>query len=320
MRELDDAALELRLRGVLKEHLQALPLDLTSGDLDQRRKARGVAPRLGRGRGMTSLAAALGVAFAAVVGGTLLMASVIAPATLDDVPPGHAENSPGHADNSQGHVDDNVALDYAVGHLSERYLSMDGIWLDQQLREALPNVEFSIDGSPAQPAYGGVVEGHVTAVAEGASYRDEIGTDGARSAELPFDSPDATWRMIVLTIDVENDFDPTTEAPENVRLGVTFDGGADAKTMLSAFEGQHVLAVLDTPGPLSPDDTLRTAGRSGALLGFVADDGSISMPLLGEGEHDYLNGLATIEAVIAESEKPKSVINVTFDGGYHRGG
>ena len=247
----------------------------------------------------------LGIASAGVVVGTLLMANVLAPATMDGDPPGHV---------------DNVALDYAVDHLSERYMSMDGIWLDEQLREALSNVEFSIDGSPPRPAFGGVVERHVTAVSEGASYRDEIGTDGARSAQLPFDSPDATWRMIVLTIDVENDFDPTTEAPETVRLGVTFDGGADAKSMLSAFEGQHMLAVLDRPGAFSPDHTLRTAARSGALLGFVAEDGSISMPLLGEDERDYLNGLTTLEAVIAQSEKPKSIIDVTFDGSYQRGG
>ena len=199
-------------------------------------------------------------------------------------------------------------------------MSIDGIWLDEQLRDALPNMEFSIDGSPAQPAYGGIVEGQVASVAEVASYRDEIGTDGARSVQLAFDSPDATWRLIVLTIDVENDFDPTTKAPKNVRLGVTFDGGADAKSMLSAFEGQHVLAVSDRPGAFPPDQTLRIAARSGALLGLVDEDGRISMPLLGEDEGDYLNGVTTVEAVIAESEKPKSVVNVTFDGGYQRGG
>ncbi|MEO8510394.1 MAG: hypothetical protein ABI534_04050 [Chloroflexota bacterium] len=254
---------------------------------------------------------ALGVASAGVVVGTLLMANVPAPATADD--------APAHVDDVALDVD-NAARAYAVDHLSARYMSMDAIWLDDQLREALPNVEFSIDGSAAQPAYGGVVEGQVTAVAEGASYRDEVGPDGARSAQLPFDSPDATWRMIVLTIDVENDFDPTTEAPETVRLGVTFDGGADAKSMLSAFEGQHVLAVLDRPGAFSADQTVRTAARSGALLGFVAEDGSISMPLLGEDERDYLNVLTTINALIAESEKPKSIINVTFDRGYQRGG
>ena len=58
MRELDDAALERRLRGVLKEHLGALPLDLTVDALDRRREAKGVARRSGRGRGITLLAAA----------------------------------------------------------------------------------------------------------------------------------------------------------------------------------------------------------------------------------------------------------------------
>jgi galactose oxidase-like protein/Kelch motif protein len=56
MRELDDAALERRLRGVLEEHLGALPFELTVDALDRRREARG--RRFGRGRGMTLLAAA----------------------------------------------------------------------------------------------------------------------------------------------------------------------------------------------------------------------------------------------------------------------
>jgi len=251
---------------------------------------------------------AFGVASAGFLIGALLMADVPVPAAVD-------EDSRGDGDNVA--VDaDSVALAYAVEHLSERYMSMDGIWLDDELREALPNVKFSIDGSAPQPAYGGLVQGQVTAVAAGASYRDEIGAEAARSVQLPFDSPDAMWRMIVLTIDVENDFDPTTEAPETVPLGVTFDGGADANSIMSAFEGQHVLAVLDRPGAFSADPTVRTAGRSGALLGFVAEDGSISMPFLGEDEREYLNGLTSIAAVIAESEKPTSIINVTFDGVY----
>ena len=58
MRDLDDTALERRLREVLEEHLGALPLDLTVDALDRRREARGVARRFRRGRGMTLLAAA----------------------------------------------------------------------------------------------------------------------------------------------------------------------------------------------------------------------------------------------------------------------
>ena len=82
MPELDDAALERRLRGVLKEHLGALPLDLTVDALDRRREAKGVARRSGRGRGMTLLAAAalllVGGALAAG-SGLLRLPSVVPP-------------------------------------------------------------------------------------------------------------------------------------------------------------------------------------------------------------------------------------------------
>jgi hypothetical protein len=72
MRDIDDAALELRLREVLKERLGPLPLDLTVETLERRREATGVAPRFGRGRGMTLLAAAATVA---LVGGALAAGS-----------------------------------------------------------------------------------------------------------------------------------------------------------------------------------------------------------------------------------------------------
>ena len=84
MRELDDAALERRLRGVLKEHLGALPLDLTVDALDRRREAKGVARRSGRGRGITLLAAAALV----LVGGALAAGSGVLrrPSVVPPVP------------------------------------------------------------------------------------------------------------------------------------------------------------------------------------------------------------------------------------------
>ena len=81
MPELDDAALERRLRGVLKEHLGALPLDLTVDALDRRREAKGVARRSGRGRGITLLAAAalLLVGGALAAGSGLLRLPTVVP-------------------------------------------------------------------------------------------------------------------------------------------------------------------------------------------------------------------------------------------------
>src|SRR6187397_671767 len=81
MRELDDAALEGRLRDVLKDHLGSLPLDLTVDALDRRREAKGVARRFGRGRGMTLLAAAalLLVGGALAAGSGLLRLPTVVP-------------------------------------------------------------------------------------------------------------------------------------------------------------------------------------------------------------------------------------------------
>jgi hypothetical protein len=88
MPELDDAALERRLRGVLQEHLGALPLDLTVDAVDRRREAKGVARRSGRGRGITLLAAAalllVGGALAAG-SGILRLPSVVPPVPAPSV-------------------------------------------------------------------------------------------------------------------------------------------------------------------------------------------------------------------------------------------
>jgi hypothetical protein len=87
MPELDDAALERRLRGVLKEHLGTLPLDLTVDSLDRRRVAKGAARRFGTGRGITLLAAALLLTGGALAAGSgiLRLQSVIPPVPFPSV-------------------------------------------------------------------------------------------------------------------------------------------------------------------------------------------------------------------------------------------
>lgn len=208
------------------------------------------------------------------------------------------------------------ALTYAVDHLLARQASIDAVWVDRNLGEVLPNQTFSVDGSDPQTASAGIVHGRVVEVREGASYRS--GIDGGPSTELPFDAPDALWRAMVLTIAVQDDFDPSREAEDMVSVGVAFDGEVDAATMLAAYQEQHVLVVLDRLGFFPFDQTLYMPARSGALLGLVAEDGSISMPLLGEEESSYLEGLYTLDHLSAESEVAKPVISLSFDGGYNR--
>jgi hypothetical protein len=69
MHEFDEAALERRLRSVLREHLGSLPLDITVEDLERRREVRDAARRRHRGLVVLGLAAALLVPLGLLAGG-----------------------------------------------------------------------------------------------------------------------------------------------------------------------------------------------------------------------------------------------------------
>lgn len=86
MREYDDAALELRLRGVLREHLDGLPFDLTADALDRRREVRDAARRRRRALVALGMAAALLVPVGVLVGGVRpLLDAIVVP--LRSAPP-----------------------------------------------------------------------------------------------------------------------------------------------------------------------------------------------------------------------------------------
>jgi hypothetical protein len=99
MRDLDDSALELRLRGVLREHLGSLPLEIDLEDLERRGAVRDAARRRRRGLVVLGLAAAillpLGVLGAG--GQPMLQAIVLPEASASPDPSAPAEATAGPA-------------------------------------------------------------------------------------------------------------------------------------------------------------------------------------------------------------------------------
>ena len=99
MREFDDAALELQLRGVLRERLGGLPLDLDVATLERRRRERELARRRRRTMLGLGLAAALVLPAGWLVAGGWRQppdrtAVVVAPTSPPDSAPAATDAAP----------------------------------------------------------------------------------------------------------------------------------------------------------------------------------------------------------------------------------
>jgi hypothetical protein len=190
------------------------------------------------------------------------------------------------------------------------------VWLDRTLSETLPNFKVSLGGERAVPIFDATVEGRVVDVRPGASHRDSVGPDDAIVREdLKFDDGTATWRTLILTVDVLSDFDPATELASTIEVILWLDGTTDQEVIRKGFQGQRIFAVLEAPGRLVPA-TAYPVARNGALIGVIVEDGTFSLPGLGEEEKAYLGALTTVDAIEAAAKKPSVVVTLTNANGF----
>lgn len=164
------------------------------------------------------------------------------------------------------------AYSRVVEAMGEWEWSGDAVWLTETLREALPNVRFSIDGGPDSTAYDAVYEGRVVNVREGVGYITESGR--GTSKVVDFGDSQAEWQTVELTLDVESDFDSSAGDVETVDFVAVLGFGLDLETMKIGLEGRRVLVVLDDSA-VSHDPTLMGVARGGGLFGMVGEDGSL---------------------------------------------
>lgn len=192
----------------------------------------------------------------------------------------------------------------------------DAQWVDRTLSETLPNFTVSWDGEPGVRIFGATVEGRVHDVRPGSSHRDRVSDDDTLQREdLTFDDQAANWRVVVLTVEVLNNFDPKAELPSEIEVALWLDGTTDPEVIRKGFQGQRIFAVLEEPGRLEPPNAYPVA-RNSALIGVILEDGSLSLPGLGPEEEVYLDGLTTIAAIEAAAKDPATVLPLSMEKGY----
>lgn len=205
------------------------------------------------------------------------------------------------------------ARNYVFTAMEQRTSSQDGEWVEDTLEDLLPQQEFSIDGADAAALAEGIVFGTVTDVAPGRGYFIE-GADAAEGTEIPFDDSRALWRVIVLTVKTDTklgDIDPKT-----IKVGVVIDGGLDTAAAQAGYAALgRVALVLNEPGKFEFDPSLYSVRQSGALLGVVSKNGTISFPAMGSESTAFLDGLDTVAEVVAGAKEDTDVVDVETDGG-----
>lgn len=209
------------------------------------------------------------------------------------------------------------ALHYAMDSLALRYGSTESIWIDRNLADRLPNRTFAVNGAAPEPLSEDLVIGSVTSVEGGAGYVVG-GGDADGGTAVAFDSPDAVWRVVELSVSVADRFRGRVPAGEPLRVGLAFDGGTDPEAVMAGLRGQRVVIALEERGFWSHDPALWSVSRSGALLGLVSRGGAVSFPVLAEEEQGFLAGLDTVQEIRAEAAKPGVARTVVIEQGVPR--
>lgn len=149
---------------------------------------------------------------------------------------------------------------YVLEHLRERQEPIRPVYYDKFLVERLPNTLFSVDGQKAERLGEGVVVGEVVEIAGGRGYvADEADVGGT---EVPFDSTEAQWRTITVTISVSERWG---YKGDRASFGFSIDGGVDRDRMMRGVRDLGRVIVALGPQVSLGRTSLCTAWRGTVL-------------------------------------------------------
>jgi hypothetical protein len=201
---------------------------------------------------------------------------------------------------------------YLFAHLHARSHSQDAIWVERSLAEMLPSQQFSVDGGPAASRTAAVVIGRVADVRAGSGFAHK--DDAPKSTEVGFNSPEALWRTVEVTVAIEQAWGKAA-GQDKVAFAIVIDGGANATTAIRGLRAlDRVFVALDRQGRYAYSPGLYSVSHSGDLFGTVDAQGNIQLPVM-ENSAAFMKGLDTVAELRAEAARAPQSIKIDLTDG-----
>jgi hypothetical protein len=233
-----------------------------------------------------------------------------------------SEGTPNAAMQSASTPERAHAREYAIDHLKTRLSAsyrIQPVYRDAE--ELLTNVRFAEDGGRAESIANAVVVGTIGSVTPGYGFADpangakgELMGDGIR---VDFDSPDALWRTVHLTVDVDEVVsgdlpDGTDEIRVGLAIGNTNTDEAHIRDGLKAM-GRIVWFLRKGSAVFAYDPTLYADVEDGRLIAQLTADDHLVFPMLEKGDPSAtaLSGAALAELRQA-ADQPTRTVEVQF--------
>jgi hypothetical protein len=194
-------------------------------------------------------------------------------------------------------------------HLENRHEAGTRVQPYDSLVDLLGNVTYRMPGQPTGPMTDAVVVGSVSDVQPGLGFYVE-GDDGPTGIETDYDDPRSLWKTVHVTLDVENVVSGEVQE-DSVVVGVAFGATMPFERIESDFRSYgRLLFFLKRGLPVFDyDPSVYGTVMDGELMGFVGDDGRISLPVLdGSEAAEMLRPAPTVEELQeAAARRPRTV-------------
>lgn len=170
---------------------------------------------------------------------------------------------------------------------------------------SLSEVVAEIDtGRPGARPAEALVVGRVASVEPGIARSWDVLADGERVNELRWDDPATQARTFHLHVQVREVIDAAPGVPVGdwVTVGISFPPETTEADVNGSFIAGYDLVLFLTKTPVFDyHPQVWAVTEDAALVGIVADDGSVSFPLLDEGD-PIIGGVASIADLRSAAE------------------